>query len=83
MRQIPDEIRVRLATHEATGLMIATSPDVPGLIVHGRNRAEIDARIPEAVRALVAADKKLAEKQARGLPRGFAIQDSYSLEVAA
>lgn len=83
MRHIPGEIRVNLATHSATGSMIATSPDVPGLYVHGRSKAEIDARIPIAVKALCEADRRLAAERAKKLPEGFSVRDTYKLDLVA
>lgn len=85
MRKIPDTIRVALWTHAESGLMVATSPDVPGLYVHGKDKVEIDNRIQTAVEALCAADKKLADEKAKSFnpPQGFKRAADYTVELAA
>ncbi len=80
MREIPEKISVMLATHIKSGLMLAISPDVPGLYVHGKNKEEIEERIPIAIRALVEADRELAKKRA-AFPEEFSLQKTYQLEV--
>jgi hypothetical protein len=82
MRRIPDTIRVTIATHKKSGLMVAVSPDVPGLNVHGNRKEEIEARIPIAVRKLVEADRKLAQERAVRLPKEFTEQKAYQLDLA-
>jgi hypothetical protein len=82
MRTIPDTIRITLMTHRKSGLMVAVSPDVPGLYVHGKSEEEITARIPIAVRALREADRALAAK-AQKLPEGFSTEKTYELALAA
>ncbi len=65
--------------------MVAISPDVPGLYVHGKSKDEIDSRIQEAVDALCAADKKLADEKASAFkpPQGFKRAADYTVEIAA
>jgi predicted RNase H-like HicB family nuclease len=82
MRKIPESIRVTIATHRASGLMIAVSPDVPGMYVHGKSKEEIEARIPIAIEALCAADRQLAS-QGPKLPEGFLPEKTYELELVA
>lgn len=49
-------ITVDVLQHEATGLMVALSPEMKGLIVHGRSDSELMERIPIAIRDLMEAE---------------------------
>lgn len=49
------EISVSFDWHSKTGLIVATSSDLPGLIVHGRTHADLDRAIPDAIKALLEA----------------------------
>ena len=82
MRKIPDKIRIEIMIHRPSGLMVAVSPDVPGLYVHGNSEEEITGRIPVAVQALIDADKMLAARRPK-LPDGFSKEKSYELTLAA
>lgn len=57
MKQV---ITVEVMQHEATGLLVAVSEDVKGLYVHGRSPEELEARIPQALRAIFEADGRSA-----------------------
>ncbi|MBB6306259.1 DUF1902 domain-containing protein [Xanthobacter tagetidis] len=46
-------INVEVASHKETGLLLATSSDLPGLMVHGRSLAEIEERLPIAARDIL------------------------------
>lgn len=85
MRTIPETINVVLFTHDQSGLMVAVSPDVPGLYVHGKSEEEINSRIPIALRALAEADQKLAADRVKGLtpPEGFHLKGEYQLGLQA
>lgn len=85
MRNIPETINVVLWTHDKSGLMVAMSPDIPGLYVHGQSEDEINSRIPVALRALVDADQQLASKRVKGLtpPEGFHLKGEYQLGLQA
>jgi predicted RNase H-like HicB family nuclease len=85
MGKIPDTIRIALWTHADSGLVVATSPDVPGLYVHGKDKEEIDSRIRPAVKALCEADRKLADEKAKAFkpPQGFQRAADYTVELAA
>lgn len=48
-------VRINVVEHRKTGLMIAMSEDLEGLMVHGRTEEELDARIPDAIRSLLEA----------------------------
>lgn len=48
-------IHVHVLKHQDTGLLMAVSDDLPGLIVHGRSEAELETRIPNAIRDLLEA----------------------------
>lgn len=52
------EIHVSIISHAKTGLLLATSEDHKGLMVHGRSLEEIEARLPVAIRALLEAEGK-------------------------
>ncbi len=47
-------IRVSIQPGES-GLLFARSPDLKGLLVSGRSRAELDEEIPECIKAMFAA----------------------------
>lgn len=49
-------ININVVTHKETGLMVATSPELRGLIVHGRTVRELNERIPQGIRSLLEAD---------------------------
>lgn len=49
-------IRIRLLRHDKTGLFMAVSQDLKGLVVHGKSVEEIDERLPSIVRDLLEAD---------------------------
>jgi len=82
MRKIPETIRITVMLHQKSGLMVAISPDVPGLYVHGKSEEDIKERIPIAVEALRDADRMLAA-QAPKLPEGFSAKKTYELSLAA
>lgn len=48
-------INIRVARYRDTDLLVATSPEMQGLIVHGRSARELDERIPVAIRAILEA----------------------------
>jgi hypothetical protein len=48
-------VKINVITHRKTGLLVARSDDLPGLMVHGRSDEELDERIPDAIRALMEA----------------------------
>lgn len=49
-------IEIRIMCYEKTGLLVAQSKDMRGLIVHGRSFAEINERVPLAIKALLEAE---------------------------
>ncbi|MEK9751766.1 MAG: hypothetical protein VW338_00945 [Rhodospirillaceae bacterium] len=49
-------ITINTVVHRDTKLMVATSPELRGLIVHARSESELDERIPQAIRALLEAE---------------------------
>lgn len=49
-------IEIRVMRHEKTGLLVAHSKDMRGLIVHGHTFAEINERVPKAIKALLEAE---------------------------
>lgn len=53
------DINISVVQHTETGLIVATSDQLKGLIVHGRSMAEVEKRIPETIRALLEADGKI------------------------
>ena len=48
-------IRVTLQKYERVDLLVATSPDLPGLVVHGRTPDEIQTKIPAIIQDLLEA----------------------------
>jgi hypothetical protein len=49
-------VKIEVVEHRRTGLMVAMSKDLRGLMVHGRTGDELDERIPEAIRSLMEAE---------------------------
>lgn len=49
-------VTIKISRHEKTGLMVAYSDDMKGLIVHGKTFNEINYRVPEAIKALLEAE---------------------------
>jgi hypothetical protein len=49
-------INIKTVAHKTTGLLVATSPDMPGLYVHARSQADMAERIPQAIKAILEAD---------------------------
>ena len=49
-------IRIKILAHNRSDLLMAVSEDLRGLVVHGRSDAEIEAKLPAAVRDLLEAD---------------------------
>ncbi|MFG1429301.1 DUF1902 domain-containing protein [Roseixanthobacter glucoisosaccharinicivorans] len=46
-------INVDIQTHRETGLILATSDDMPGLYVHARSFEELERRLPIAIRDIL------------------------------
>lgn len=78
-------IRIKTLVHEKTGLLIASSEDLPGLLVHGRNADELTQRLPVAIQALLEASGKVVVSLSPEAPqaRGFKSLSgpSYDAEV--
>lgn len=53
------DIYISVHAHAKTGLLVATSTELKGLIVHGRTLEEVRERIPDAIRALFEAEGKI------------------------
>lgn len=49
-------ITIETIRHRDTGLIVATSPEMKGLIVHARSEKELNVRIPQAIRAILEAE---------------------------
>jgi hypothetical protein len=49
------QVTVRVLTHNATGLKMAISEDLPGFVVHAHSFEEMDEKIPAALRSFVKA----------------------------
>lgn len=70
-------IRVSMIRHQKTGLLVAISDDLPGLMVAGHTQAEVARKIPTAIRMLLEAEGKSvvaldAESTNKNLPDAFA-----------
>ena len=48
-------ISVKIVRHKTTGLMVGISEDLKGLMIAGHTEAEIEAKIPDAVKDLLEA----------------------------
>ena len=69
-------VKIEVVRHRTTGLLVAMSDDLPGLMVHGRTDEEIDERLEGAVRELLEAEGKTVvdievTPAEDGLPKGF------------
>ncbi|MBB3934293.1 type II toxin-antitoxin system HicB family antitoxin [Aureimonas phyllosphaerae] len=68
-------ITVDFFENEKTGLFVGLSEDMPGLFVAGKTLEEVEAKIPGALKMLVAAKHELARERAEKLksrkPQGF------------
>jgi len=49
-------VRISLLQHRKTGLLLAVSPDLAGLMVPGRSEDELLGKIPAAIQELLEAD---------------------------
>jgi len=49
-------IYVHVLEHKATGLLMAVSDSMPGLVIHGHSPEEIESKLPGAVRDLLEAE---------------------------
>lgn len=69
-------IRVHLVRNTNTGLLVALSPDMKGLMVAARSEDQIESELSGAIRELLEAQghrvlSVTAEPDPVGLPRGF------------
>jgi predicted esterase len=48
-------IKIRVLSHSTTGLLMAMSDDMPGLVVHGRSDEDLERKLPAALRELLEA----------------------------
>ena len=48
-------IKIKVFCHSKTGLLMASSEEMPGLVVHGRTHEELEHKLPLAVRDLLEA----------------------------
>jgi hypothetical protein len=48
--------QIMTVRHETTGLLMAVSPDMPGLMVHAHSHEELEKKIPGRIRDLLVAD---------------------------
>ncbi len=82
-------IAVEVMTLKDTGLMVAVSDDLPGLLVHGRSLEDLEQRLPVVIRELLEAQDaqkvKVTADQRKPMPKAFTRGKlSYSaLSVAA
>ena len=49
------EITVSIHEHRNTGLLVATSSDLPGLVIAARSEEQIEHELPEAIREVLKA----------------------------
>jgi hypothetical protein len=69
-------IRVAVMEHRDTGLLIATSDDLKGLVLAGRTEDAIGKQLPDAVRILLEAEGSnvlslTTGRDSTGLPNSF------------
>ena len=78
---------VTTVRHSETGLLVATSDDLPGFYAHGRSEREIEERIPQAMKSLLEAQSgekiHIVKCESRGQQSGFEPMIAhYALEDA-
>ncbi len=61
MEPIEKTIRIKVLEHQRTDLLMAFSPDMPGLVVHGRSAGELEEKIPGALKDLLEAQGFVVE----------------------
>jgi hypothetical protein len=54
-------ISINVLYHPPTKMLVATSPELKGLIVHARSEEEINERVPLAIRLIMEADGYIVE----------------------
>ena len=69
-------IHVRAYVHKKTGLLMAYSDDLPGLLVPGRTEEELEERIPGAIEEILQAQgfrviSITTEREESELPEAF------------
>lgn len=50
---LPELVTIDVFKHKETGLLLATSPELTGLYVHGRNSEEMNERVLAAIKAII------------------------------
>lgn len=55
------EITIIVRQHRKTGLLVASSPDLPGLSIAAHTIEELETELPPVVRALLEADGEVVE----------------------
>lgn len=68
------QFKVDIIQHEKTGLLVATSDDLPGLYAHGRTMEDLEKAIAVAIKDILEAktDRKVqVKKRAATKPSGF------------
>lgn len=70
-----EDIRVEIITHEKTGLLVATSPDLRGLYAHGRTIDDLEVAVTRAIKDILEANLQTpvtVRKRPEDRKRGFA-----------
>jgi hypothetical protein len=70
------EIRVHFVENRSTGLLVALSDDLKGLMVAGRSAAQIESELPDAIREMLEAGggeviSVTTAQDPKNLPTGF------------
>lgn len=85
MRSYPETVRISLSRNRAAGLIAASSPDLPGLLVVAGTMDEIDDRLPSAIAQIVEAQfsVKVRAEPIESSDVGFAPIVERVMELAA
>ena len=72
-------INIVVLEYKATHLLVATSPDLPGLYVAARSEEQIIKEVPDAVRELLEAEgavvRTVTAKPKGTVPHGFEVRE--------
>ena len=76
-------IRIYTAEHRDTGLLMAVSRELPGLLVHGRSEEELEQKLPHAIQEILEAQGNtvvsisVAEEEQPSIPESFKIPPAF------
>ena len=77
-------VRVWIEDDTESGLLVAKSDDLPGLLVAGRNMEELEQEVPEVIRAMFhARGLEVTVRRARRTEKDYMPWAAIPVEIAA